>query len=166
MTRTDESWEESLRTFVRPDTVMVGIGNRLRGDDAFGPLVADRLAGKTAWGVLDAGETPENYLGRIAAFEAHRILLLDAACWGGSAGEVAFLLPDRVAGTGVSTHAVSLRLLSGLLAGRVSCSVGLLAVAPRSTSFLAPLSPEVAAALDRVCQALIRLGSGVACANG
>src|SRR5574342_1091615 len=45
--------------------LILGVGNRLRGDDAVGPLLVEHLQGKVDIPLIDAGEVPENYLGPI-----------------------------------------------------------------------------------------------------
>ena len=153
-----ESWIEELEAFLRPGSVLVGIGNLWRGDDAFGPLLIRRLSGRVPWGLWDAGETPESDIGRVAAYEPARVLLLDATRSNVTAGRVGFFRTGSIPRQGVSTHAVSLRVFAELLAGRAGCQVALLGVEPRNTGFSAPLSLEVQRSLDRVAEVLVEMG--------
>ena len=64
---------------LRGKTVIVGIGNSLRGDDGFGPALVQRLQGRVRPVCIDAGVAPENYLGRIVKEQPDTVLLVDAA---------------------------------------------------------------------------------------
>ncbi len=143
-------WQEELRRFLRPSTVLVAIGNPLRGDDGFGPALAERIREKSRWPIVNAEDAPENCIGQVASFEPERVLLLDAVKWGAEAGRVGFFPADVIPWGGVSTHASSLRLFAEVLSARTGCVVGLLGVAPKSTDMGSPLTPEVESALNLV----------------
>ena len=154
-----QAWQDALKEFLKPRSVLVGIGSRLRGDGAFGPVLADRLQGKVHWPVLDVGETPENHIGPVLSFEPESVLLVDAVHFGGSPGRIGFFPPDEVAWEGVSTHAASLRLLAEILRSRGGCFVALLGAEPANTGIGAPLSPEVKHAVDVIAACVEQLAS-------
>ena len=52
---------ERLAECAEHPCVLVGIGNSMRGDDGFGPLVVDLLGDKTSVPLFNVGETPENW---------------------------------------------------------------------------------------------------------
>ena len=55
-----------LKNRLQGKALIVGIGNRLRGDDGVGPEIINRLSSPLPHLLLfDVGETPENYLGKI-----------------------------------------------------------------------------------------------------
>ena len=58
--------------------MLVGIGNRLRGDDGLGPELIARLRGRVEAELLDCGEVPERYFGLIEEAQPEGILLVDA----------------------------------------------------------------------------------------
>lgn len=135
------------------DTVVVGIGNRWRGDDAAGPALIDRLSGRISARCLDAGDAPERHLGA-AADSASTILLIDAVDFGGAPGQVAVFaepdLPDRFG----TTHDVPLRALMSYLRRQSGATVLLLGIQPEHTAFGAPMSGEVRASVELVAQML------------
>jgi hydrogenase maturation protease len=102
---------ERLRTALSGRAVIAGIGNRLRGDDALGPALIDRLRERTAATLVDCAEVPERYLGAIAEPSPESILLIDAVDLGAAPGSAALLseeeLPDRLS----TTHDTPLRVL-------------------------------------------------------
>ena len=59
-------------------TVIVGIGNSLRGDDGLGPELILKLQGKLKAVCIDAGNSPESYTGKIVKENPDTILLVDA----------------------------------------------------------------------------------------
>jgi len=156
-----EAWEEALTGFLRPRSVLVGVGSRLRGDDAFGPLLVDRLHDQVCWPLCDAAETPENYIGRIASHEPERVLILDAVRSGVAPGRIGFFPAGAICVGGVSTHMISLRLFAELLAARTACAVALLGAEPGRTAVGAPLSPEMEASLSTVARHLVMVAKGI-----
>ena len=113
------TWKRSLRRLLspRPDgqlprVAVVGVGQRLRGDDGAGPAVAQRLAplADAALLVVDAGHAPENCLGPIVRFRPDAILFVDAARGGLAPGELIWLRPDEADSRGGSTWSTKLSL--------------------------------------------------------
>lgn len=133
--------------------VVVGVGNRLRGDDGAGPCVVERLAGAGAEYVIDAGTTPENYLGPLLERAPGVVLFVDAADLGESAGATLLAPVGELASRVDSTHAPSLRLVADILAS-YGVESWLLGIQPARTTPGVRLHPEVAAAVDAVTEAI------------
>jgi hydrogenase 3 maturation protease len=149
------------------ETVVIGIGNRWRGDDAAGPALIDRLVGRVTARCLDAGDAPERHLGAAMAGAPDTILLADAVDFGGAPGQVAVFsgpdLPDRFG----TTHDVPLGVLMRYLEALSGAAVLLLGIQPAHTTFGAPMSAEVLASVDLVGQMLsARLRAGAAAEGG
>jgi Ni,Fe-hydrogenase maturation factor len=53
-------FDELQRRLEGKRSVLLAVGNAMRGDDALGPTLADRLQGKVSATIVDAGEVPEN----------------------------------------------------------------------------------------------------------
>ncbi len=141
---------------------VVGIGNRLRGDDAVGPIVTETIGTLEDAVIYDGGTAPENLLGPLMEMAPANILLVDACDFGAEPGGFRFfdcaaikLLTARQ----ISTHTLPLALLAELLAA-AQCSVELLAVQPERLDFGAPLSPSVARALPAVAAAIRTWAAG------
>lgn len=145
-----------LAPLVARPWLVVGIGSDLRGDDAFGPLLARRLAAASL-PALDAGTSPESMTGPIVRSGAEVLILADAGNLGAPGGTLRLLDPDAVAEGGTSTHDPSLRLLIAYLQAQRPFAVRILAVEPVRKGLGNPPSPEILAAVERVVEALHRL---------
>ena len=129
-------------------TLILGIGNTLRGDDGLGPRLIERLQGKVAATLIDGGEVPENYLGPIEAAGAEVVLIVDAADLKAAAGDVALIELEQLGKTGISTHNASLGLLASVVQRLTGADVLALAVQPKVNSFGAAMSEEVMKTLE------------------
>ncbi|MGA2793089.1 MAG: hydrogenase maturation protease [Roseiarcus sp.] len=150
----------------RGGTLIIGLGNPDRGDDAAGRAVAARLKARVPrdMRVIECGGEATALLARLG--EADEVILVDAAISGAAPGTVerfeAHEAPLPAARFGMSTHgfglaeAIELARALGQLPRR--CVV--YAIEGRSFALGDPLSPDVEAAvgtvvariLDAVCE--------------
>ena len=137
--------------------LILGIGNRLCGDDAVGSVLAERLVDRVKIPVIDAGDVPENYLGPIEASGADLVLVLDAADLGASPGDLYVVEMDRLKEMGISTHASNLALLFKAIPEETRPEALLLAIQPGQTEAGLGLSRSVEVAMEGVEQMLLRL---------
>jgi len=114
---TPDALADALRTRFRPPIAVVGVGNALRGDDAFGPAVVAALEPCPGLRLFDVQAVPESFLVPIASCGASAVLFVDAADLGAAPGRVAFVPADRLAEVDVSTHAISLSLVAEAIRG-------------------------------------------------
>ena len=135
-----------------PRVAVVGVGQRLRGDDGAGSAVARRLAALAgpALRVVDAGHAPENCLGPIVRFGPDAILFVDAARGGLAPGDLIWLRPDEADSRGGSTHTLSLAMLADYLSAETGAAVHVLGIEPDELAFGEGLSPVVATAVAQV----------------
>jgi hydrogenase 3 maturation protease len=163
-----EYWQEQLcqtmkslqATKRQPRVAVVGIGHELRGDDAAGVILARRL---NSYGlepsvlIVEAGAAPENCCGLICRHKPDLVLFVDAADMATEPGTVRWLPWQAAAGFNVSTHTLSLQLLSAYLTTRLDCQVALLGIQPADLSLDTPLSAAVDRAVSVVAQGLSEL---------
>lgn len=134
---------------------IVGIGNRLRGDDGAGPELIKKLKNLLRCLLLfDVGEVPENYLEKIAREKPDTIVLIDAVELGASPGTIKIIESDDIKDESLSTHKVSLKLVANYLRKRTSADVFLLGIQPQNTEFGGEISESVRKALEKVVRAL------------
>ena len=134
---------EQLRDFLHGKVCILGIGNRQWRDDGVGSYAAEALSGYPGLDVIDAGFVPENHLEAVAKYNPDCILMVDATDFGGEPGQARLIFPDKVAYSGVSTHAGSLRMLAEYMHQRTRAEVALLAIQPGDTSAGESLSKAV-----------------------
>lgn len=148
---------ERLQGFTR--LAVLGVGSVLRADDAAGMEVVRRM------GALDralppevrffAGETaPENFSGSIKRFAPSHLLIVDAADVGLYPGEFQDIDPADVGGPSFLSHMLPLKIMADYLAAETGAQVTLLGIQYRTLTFDGPMSREVEAAVQTVCQAL------------
>ena len=135
-------------------TLIIGYGNPLRGDDAFGYRAAERIPGAMAVHQL----TPE-LMDPIA--HASHVLFVDATAEGIPGDIRRRDLAPAASGAAFTHHATPEALLAGALAlfGRAP-SAEILTVCGANFSLSPDLSPSVAAALEQVVSELGRFRTG------
>jgi len=180
----DEPLEEltaRLARVLRGRVALVGVGNDLCGDDGAGHAVATALQAALdarrqpapsdapaasdspqpalALSVFCAGGVPENYLMKIARARPDVVVLVDATDFAADMppGTIALAPSARLAGMGPSTHGPAPLAFLDLLGQVHPCTRLLLGIQPAQTRVGEPLSPPVAAAADRLVQALLHV---------
>lgn len=154
---------ETLACFFSPSfegrIAVIGIGNRLWGDDGAGPELLKRL--KEGWEnheprlnsqgerfFIDAGESPEDWFIRILDLKPDLILVIDAIDLQAEPGSIALLeseaLPEAFC---CSTHRLPLRSLLHLWEKSGSRTL-VLAIQPKELMFGEDLSSEVNIGID------------------
>ncbi len=144
-----------LGHLLRGKVALVGIGNPLRGDDGFGPGLADRLVARWASGhpsilCVNAGPTPENYVSTIERHHPGAVLLVDCVDLGKAPGEKRLLAPTELSAADASTHGFPLVLLMEELERRTGAAVRLLGVQPAKLAMGEGISPAVRRALRKL----------------
>jgi hydrogenase 3 maturation protease len=127
--------------------LILGVGNRARGDDGIGSYLVRRLQKKISIPVIDAGEMPEKSLAQIESSGADLVLIVDAADMGVTPGEFSLLELDELKNMGVSTHTADLSLLFNIIPKHKRPHGLVVAVQPGST-LGNQLSSEARNALD------------------
>ena len=92
------------------DKLIVGIGNRLRSDDAAGSIVAQRLA-QAGFCSIDTESMPENYIGTIQRRKPKTLVIVDACDMNLPAGEVRRIDLSALYGGIITTHGLPVHFL-------------------------------------------------------
>jgi hydrogenase 3 maturation protease len=137
--------------------LILGIGNKMRGDDGAGSVLATQLAGRVNATVIDAEEVPENYLGPVIADSPEVLLILDAASMEAPPGSLAIIEMDNIASSGLSTHSASLNLFLLVLQSEILPDTFVLGIQPQTIEFGALISPAVRKAMEGIDQALFHI---------
>ena len=111
-------------------TVIVGVGNVLRGDDGLGPLLVERLRKKLDVPCINAESSLDRYVGKIARERPDTVLLIDAVDLGEERGALEIMHPEDVIDTRTSTHDLTPRTATDMLRRMMDGKLYLLGVQP------------------------------------
>lgn len=89
--------------------LIVCVGNELSGDDAFGYHVYEKIKHMDVKSIY-AYTAPENFLDEIIDSKPERVVLVDAAVFGGRPGELSEISIEDVETSSFSTHRAPLKL--------------------------------------------------------
>ena len=148
---------EHLAEVLTPRTAVVCIGNELCGDDAAGPVIAKRLAGKVPWDVHDAQTVPESFLMKIVERRPDTVLLIDALDFGAAPGAIELFDASRLGGQGPSTHGPAPLAFLEVLKMFLPCRQVVLGIQPAAGGFGNEMCGPVRTAVDLVVEALTTL---------
>ncbi|CAA7625611.1 hydrogenase maturation protease [Magnetospirillum sp. UT-4] len=137
--------------------LVIGIGHPYRGDDGVGPMVAERLAATGVNAVAHHGEGAE----LMELWQGlERVVVVDATSGGGAPGTVrawdavAEKLPAALFPKGSHLFGLAEAVEMSRLLGRLPGGMMVLGVEGRHFAMGAPMSPEVAAAAERLVAGL------------
>jgi len=136
-------------------TLIVGIGNTLKGDDGAGSVICERLAGKICVEVIDSGTVPENYIQPIIKKTPQNLLIIDAIDFGASPGAIKIFKPEQLDSSVTSTHTLSPRLFADMVCQSIKVDVYFLGIQPVHTRLGDSMSPQVYQAVRQLAQTLI-----------
>ena len=100
-------------------TIVLGIGNRLGGDDAAGPCLVDMLNRRrhkvkilhsAEFAAIDAGTAPESYTSVIRQRRPESLILVDAANMALPPGAFRTIPPEKISVLSFSTHHMPLSM--------------------------------------------------------
>ena len=142
---------QQLSIFQDSATVILGIGNTLKGDDGAGPLVCQKLKEvEICADVIDAGTVPENYIQRIIGKTPQNLLVIDAIDYGDTPGTIRLFKPDQLSSHAISTHSLSPRLFVDMICQNINVDVYFVGIQPARVQFGQPVSPQVERAIEEV----------------
>lgn len=131
-------------------SVLVGVGNPLRGDDGFGPELVGRLGEAMPFKTIDAGDMPEDCLEQVIALKPDRVLIADAVACGGKPGDVVLLEPESLGKKiSVSTHQLPLLMFIRLIKERLpGVEIKILGLQPKNIDLGKGLSAQADRTID------------------
>lgn len=150
--------KDKLKSILKGKVVIVGIGNIIRGDDGFGPVLIEAIKGNTKAVCLDAGSAPENYIGKIIKEKPDTVLIIDAVHLGRDPGEYEILEKDDIIKCGFTTHDISPAMFMECLTKETEAGIYMLGVQPKTIELGSEFSPSLKQTLGEVAR-LIRESS-------
>ena len=139
-------------------TVILGIGNVLKGDDGAGPLVCEQLkSAKISAELIDAGTVPENYIQPIIQKAPQNLLIIDAINFGALPGTIRIFKPEQLNSFVLSTHTLSPRLFVDMICRNIKVDVYFIGIQPAQVQLDQPVSPQVSQAIQNLSEILMEI---------
>jgi hydrogenase 3 maturation protease len=145
-------------------TIVLGIGNRLGGDDAAGTYVVDILNQRQHRAkvvlpaeimAIDAGTAPESYTSVIRKHRPDLLILIDAADMGLPPGALRTIAPERISILSFSTHSIPLSLFVSYVE-EFCGKVLLVGVQPEQTETSRSISKAVRKSVKKLAEAILK----------
>jgi len=155
---TDKSLLQRLNILRDTKTVIVGIGNILKGDDGAGPLICQQLKkAKISAELIDAGTVPENYIQPIIKKAPQNLIVIDAIDFGDEPGSIKIFKPEQLDSIVISTHSLSPGLFVDLVCNNVSVDVYFIGIQPAQIMLGQPVSQKVKLAVQQLSEVLTEI---------
>jgi hydrogenase 3 maturation protease len=144
-------------------TIVLGIGNRLGGDDAAGNYVVDMLNQRqrgaralfpTEIMAIDAGTAPESYTSVIRQHRPDLLILVDAADMGLPPGALRTIAPEKISILSFSTHSMPLSIFISYVE-EFCGNVLLVGVQPERTEKGSCISKAVRKSMKKLAEAIL-----------
>ena len=139
--------------------VLMGVGNEMRGDDAFGVILAERIEDEVPVRVFVCHDLPEDYAVKAADLKPDIVIVLDAADLGGKPGDARLILAQEIPPTPGVTHRPSLEMLARFLELDAGAETWVLGVQPdlERLEVGAAMSEAIEEAVDHLAEMLTRV---------
>ncbi len=140
------------------ETLIIGVGNPLRGDDRIGSEIVKDLIKMGYKNVIDCESTPENYLFKILELKPKKVIVLDACDFNGKPGEFRFFAKsdwEKLPLFSLSTHTLPLSLFLHLIEKECGCEVYLLGIQAKTIELSSKMSWELKRAKRKIINYLI-----------
>jgi hydrogenase 3 maturation protease len=135
--------------------LIIGVGNRDRGDDGIGSIIAESLIKEGFDNVLDCERIPENYLSKIIEQKPKKIVFIDAGDFGGKIGEIRVFKKEEWQNFKkftFSTHTLPLNMLCSLIEKLINCEIHILGIQVKAIAFYQGLSEELKENLPKIIE--------------
>ncbi|MEO0072724.1 MAG: hydrogenase 3 maturation endopeptidase HyCI [candidate division WOR-3 bacterium] len=129
--------------------IILGIGNRLRGDDGVGSIIAEELKKyeRENFIVYDCETTPENYIEKVISGNPRWIIFIDACNFNAPAGTFKIFEEteiSQITSKVISTHTLPITVLIALIKRSLpKARISLIGVQPKRLNFCNKLSNEL-----------------------
>ena len=144
-----------LKPFRNSPTVIMGIGNILKGDDAAGPLVCEGLKNENISAyVIDAATVPENYIQTIIKKAPHNLIVIDAISFDAVPGTIKVFQTEQLDSMIISTHTLSPRIFIDMIKQSIELNVMFIGIQPEQIQLGSPVSKQVSRAIEELSQIL------------
>jgi hydrogenase 3 maturation protease len=131
--------------------MIITVGNPLRSDDGVGPFIAQNCRKlKPGLVLLDAGDKPENIIDEAVRQSPKKAVIIDAAVFGGQAGEARLIANDQIPQTTLSTHTFPLPVIAKMIEEDARAKVLFIGIQPAKVELGEGLNPAVKATAEEI----------------
>jgi len=131
--------------------LIITIGNSYRSDDGVGPYIASKINKyKKNFTILNAEDQPENIIDEATQLKPGKIVIIDAADFGGMPGEIRLIEKKDIPDTSLSTHSLSPNILAAIIEEDTGADVFFLGIQPESIQLREGLSEPVKKAAEKI----------------
>ncbi len=145
---------EQLNKLRGSKTVIVGVGQILKGDDGAGSLICQQLQNKISAEVIDAATVPENYIQPIIKKAPQNIIVIDAVDFAAPPGTIKIFEPKQLDSIVLSTHALSPHLFVDMIKNQIEVEVCFIGIQPAQIGLGQPVSAEITKAVQSLVDIL------------
>ncbi|MFC1780730.1 hydrogenase 3 maturation endopeptidase HyCI [Planctomycetota bacterium] len=151
----NQQFPDILNKVQNTKTLIVGIGNTLKGDDGLGPIICEKLIEqKISADVIDTGNVPENYIQTIIKKDPENLLVIDAADFGSEPGTIKVFKTGQLNSIGISTHCLSPKFFIDMILQSIAPEIYFIGVQPAHTQLGRPVSEKVNNSINELCDYL------------
>ena len=145
-----ESLPGRLNKLRNSKTLILGIGSTLKGDDGLGPVLCEKLKGKTCAEVINAGTVPENYIQQIIKRRPRSLVIVDAVDLGAEPGTIKLLKPVQLDSMVISTHVLSPGVFIDIISRQIDVDICFIGIQPAQCVLGQSLSTEATRAVQQL----------------
>mgnify|MGYP000412650971 CR=1 FL=1 len=133
---------------------ILGLGNRLRGDDAAGLLVCEYIKGKVRADIFLAETAPESYALKLLDGGYSHVIIVDTAISNYPPGTIFIVDKNRLLEITITTHSIPITLLVEILEAH-NINVLIVGISPKYTPLSENISPPVRQAIEKLSKMLL-----------
>jgi len=135
-----------VREILRPTlglNLILTVGNRYRSDDGVGPYIGSKLTSKENLLVINAESNPENIIDQVIDAKPITIIVIDAADFGGKAGEIRIIDKEQIPEMSISTHTIPMSVIASIFEKDTSATLRFIGIQPRNVALGEEICSEV-----------------------
>lgn len=135
--------KEELRKIIKGKTVILGIGNLSKGDDAAGSLLIERIKKYSGFTYINCEEIPESYTGDIIKEKPDTLIIIDSVNVSSEPGDIFILNPEQLQDSCLNAHRIPLKVLILYLSNYITADIYIIGIQPKVVTLTNVVSEEV-----------------------
>jgi hydrogenase 3 maturation protease len=147
-TPTYQKLKNDLKEILKGKIVIIGIGNPMRGDDAVGNELVERIMNTVKFDCIKCEEVPEDYTADIISKNPDTLLIIDAINLNQNPGDIIILKPEQLKDECFDAHRIPISVFVKYLKNFVKNNVYILGIQPKNISYNSFLSEEVSESIE------------------